>query len=172
PTPATGGGCSGTRRRGRALHERAALEHHALVDLQARRVDVALHPARRVDLDRALGLDVPDHRALHDDLADVDLGLDVGALAADEHVVREHLTLELAVDAEGPLERQLALERRPPSEQGRDLSERTFATSRLHHGARALLNFLFLEIDVELDLASLGPRQRDGPAAVILVAQL
>src|SRR5687768_3025632 len=38
-------------RTGRALHERATLEDDALVDLEARRGDVALHPARRVDLD-------------------------------------------------------------------------------------------------------------------------
>src|SRR5690348_243210 len=36
----------------RGLHERAALEDHALVDLERRRVEIALHAARRVDLDR------------------------------------------------------------------------------------------------------------------------
>src|SRR5262249_37084452 len=54
--------------------------------------------------------------------ADVDLGLDVGALADHEDVVGEHLALEPAVDADCAVERELAFERGPAPEQRRDLA--------------------------------------------------
>ena len=111
-----------TRRHDGVLHERAALEDHTFVDLQARRVQIALDAARRVDLDRALGLDVADHGALDDHLADIDLGLDMSAFADHEDVVGEHLAFEAAVDPDRAVERELAFERGTASEQRRDLT--------------------------------------------------
>src|SRR5262249_2030148 len=114
----------GARGAGRRLHERAALEHHALVDLQRRRVEGALPRAGAVDPDRALRLDVADPRALDDDLADIDLGLDHRALADHEDVIGEHLALEPAVDPDRAVERELALERGAAPEQRGDLALR------------------------------------------------
>src|SRR5262245_50716762 len=108
---------------GDALHVAAAFEGHALVDLQGRRGDVAPHPPRRVDLDGALGADVPDDEALDDDVADIDLGVQLGALADDEDVVGEDLTGELAVDADRALEGELALEGAAPAQEGVDLTD-------------------------------------------------
>ena len=75
--------------------------------------------ARRVvQLDRALGADVPVDLAVDDDGAAGDLGVDLRALADDQHVVRHDGAGELAVDADGPLEGELALELGPAAEQG------------------------------------------------------
>src|SRR5262249_60152887 len=97
---------------GDALHVAPPLEDHAAIDLERRGGDVALDLAGGLDLDRLLGADVPDDGALDDDLADVDLGFDLGAFTHDEHVVGEDLSGELSLDPDRPLEGQLALARR------------------------------------------------------------
>ena len=84
-------------------------------------MNVALHAAGGVDLDRSLRLDVPDHGALDDHLADVHLGLDDRAFTDDEHVIREHFAAKPPVDTNGALERELALESGAASEERRDL---------------------------------------------------
>src|SRR5687768_9529162 len=124
--------------RSRRLHEGAALEDHALVDLKLRRVEVALDATGRVDLDRALRRDIADDGALDDHVADVDLRLDVRAFADHERVVGEYLALEATIDSDRAFERELALERRSTSEQGRDLTGRRLSRCCLHHGIGSL----------------------------------
>src|SRR5262249_16545599 len=116
-----------------ALHEAFPLEDDALVDLERRGRDVALHLAGSVDLDRPLGADVADDQPLHDDLADVDLGVDLRALADDEHVVGEDLARDLPVDADRALERELALELASFAEEGVDLAH-DLGSLRYRHG--------------------------------------
>src|SRR5690606_36045182 len=111
----------------------APLEDDALVDLQARGGDVPLDPPGLQDLDRPLRPDVPDHRALDDDLADVDLGLHPGALAHDQNVVGEHLTPPGDVDPDGALEGELALELAPAAEERVDLPDHRLAPRWLRH---------------------------------------
>ena len=53
-------------------------------------------------------------------------------------VIGEHFTFEPTVDANGSFERELALERRTATEQGRDFTRRRLSRSCLHHGRRSL----------------------------------
>src|SRR5262249_14592055 len=76
--------------------------------------------------------------ALDDDLPDVDLGLDERALADDERVVGEDLAAKAAVDANGALERELALERGAASEQRGDLAESRLLRCGGCHGGGTL----------------------------------
>ena len=60
--------------------------------------------------------------------------LTIAPFADDEHVVGEDLARELAVDADGALERQLAFELRPAAEERGDLALRPFTLCRKRHG--------------------------------------
>src|SRR5262245_38848089 len=70
-----------------ALHLARALEHHALVDAQRRRLEIALHPTGRVELDQLRGADVPLDHAVDDDRAGVDLGVHPRAFADHQGVL-------------------------------------------------------------------------------------
>ena len=91
-------------------HDAVALEDGAFFDDQGRRVDVAVDLAVAVDLDACVGDDLADDGAADGDAADVDVAFDVRALADDQLVLRVDLSVELAVDAHGVLELELALE--------------------------------------------------------------
>ena len=57
-----------------------------------------------------------DGSALDDDHADLDVGFHLGAVADDERVIPPDLTAKAAVDAQPPLEMELALEMGASSE--------------------------------------------------------
>src|SRR5262245_51485111 len=95
---------------GRRFHERAPLEDHALVDLQAGRMDVAFDAAGCVDLDRPLRRDVADDGALNDHLADIDLRLDLRTFTDHERVIGKDLAFEATIDPDRAFERKLAFE--------------------------------------------------------------
>src|SRR6266540_1619305 len=99
------------------LHLALPLDDHALLDHERGGLDVPAHPRRVVELDGALRLHVAVDLAVDDDAATADLGVHLGALADDENVVRHDRAGELAVDADGPFERQLAFELRAAAEQ-------------------------------------------------------
>src|SRR5262249_32084255 len=90
-----------------AVHLAGALEHDAFVDEQRGRDDVAVDARGRMQLDRPLGANVAVDASLDDDDADLNFGLDLGALADDQDVIGEDLAAKLPVDTNGPLEGQL-----------------------------------------------------------------
>jgi|HubBroStandDraft_1064217.scaffolds.fasta_scaffold17152_3 hypothetical protein len=83
---------------------------------------IADHSARRVQLNRRLGANVPVHdAAANDDRGNVNFCVHLGALADDERVVALNLSAKDAVDADPPFESELAVEFGAASEQGRNL---------------------------------------------------
>src|SRR5262249_51760623 len=97
-----------TGRLGAPAHRALALEHGALVDDEAAAVDVPDHLARRAQLEPRAGLDVAGHLTVHDDGRARDLRLHDRALADRERVLGRDLALDLALDADAPLEVELA----------------------------------------------------------------
>src|SRR5690606_945897 len=103
------------------LHLARALELDASLDEERRGADVADQLARGVDLEGLARADVPVHRApADDDRRDVDLGVDLGAVADDERVVALDLAFEDAVDAHAAFEIELPLEPGAATEECRD----------------------------------------------------
>src|SRR5262249_26177427 len=111
-----------------------AFEDDALVDEQGRGDDVAAHARRGVQLDRALGADVPGDVALDDHDADLNLGLHLGALASDQDVVVDDLADQLDVAADGGVEGELAFEFAAAAEEGVDLGGGFGGRGQLRHG--------------------------------------
>jgi hypothetical protein len=63
-----------------------------------------------MNLHALVGYDLADHRAADGDAADVDVAVDVRALADDQFILRRDLSVEAPVDAHGVFELQLAFE--------------------------------------------------------------
>ena len=93
------------------------LDDRAVLDEEGRRVDLGLEARPGVDLDPLAGVDdaadVPGDR----EAADVDLGVDRGAVSDDELVLRDDLPLQDAVDPERVLEGEGPLESGSPVEE-------------------------------------------------------
>src|SRR5215471_3628984 len=88
-------------------HVALPLEHDSFLDHEARRRDVAKELSRRPDLETLSRGDVTGHTTLdHDRVAD-DLRVHDGALSDRQRLLRGDLTLDLALDANGPFEREL-----------------------------------------------------------------
>ena len=75
---------------------------------EARRRDVAQDLARRADLEPLASRDVARHLAEHHDRRTGDLRVDDRGLADGECVLRRDLAVHLALDADRPLEGELA----------------------------------------------------------------
>ncbi len=120
------GGCGlGRGRTVHGVHATGPLKFDASIDENRRRMKVADHSARRVQLDRGLGANVPvDDAAANDDRGNVNFCVHLGALADDESVVALNLSAKDAVDADPPFESELAVEFGAASEQGRNLGGR------------------------------------------------
>src|SRR5262245_18746716 len=92
------------------FHLAAALEDDTLVHRQRGRLDAALHPRWRVQLDHARGFDVALDLPVDDVGAGADLRIHPCAFANHQHVARGDLSRVFAVNADLSLERQLAFE--------------------------------------------------------------
>src|SRR5438309_181427 len=92
----------------RAGHRALPLEDDALLNDEARRRDVAEDLARRPDLQAFARCDVARHLAVHHDRGPGDVRVDDRALADGECVLRGDFALYLALDADRPLEGELA----------------------------------------------------------------
>src|SRR4030042_673956 len=82
----------------------------SVLDLHLGRIDRAGHSAVLVDLYFFRSLDVALELAVDDEIADLDLSLDVARIADDQHRIGIDLALEVPVDAEGALEGKVAVE--------------------------------------------------------------
>src|SRR5262249_47043908 len=97
-----------TGRLGAPAHRGLALEHGAPAADEAAAGDVPGHLAPRPPLEPRAGLDVAGHLTVHDDGRARDLRLHDRALADRERVLGRDLALDLALDADAPLEVELA----------------------------------------------------------------
>ncbi len=109
--------------RGRCVaHGATTLEHNALFDEKLRRFDIAVDATGRVNLDQFGGAHIAsDSATLDDQGANLDCGLDFGALADDQHALADDLAMESTVDSDPALEKELTLIAGAGSEKGMDL---------------------------------------------------
>src|SRR5216683_1227603 len=93
-------------------HLAIALEERALLDHEARRDERGFHLGPGEQLDPLAPLDAPADRPADGHDAALDLRVHFARLSDDERVLGDDAALELAVDAEGVAEAQLAMELR------------------------------------------------------------
>src|SRR5215471_3696314 len=110
-------------------HLAGALEHRPLLDLQHRCDDVGEDLCLREELDPLAGPHAASQAAVDRELRDVDVGRDLRGLTDDELADRADLPLEVAIDAEGVLEGQIAAHLAPLVDEP---VERSAIASRRH----------------------------------------
>src|SRR6266852_3617541 len=97
----------------RRKHVAPAVEDAAGLDDQAGRVNLAGDNALGLDLDTALRENDPIEPAGDDDVVALNLALDSGGLTQDKALLRDNVTLHLAIQAEGAGELEGALQLYP-----------------------------------------------------------
>ena len=94
----------------RRKHVASAVEDAAGLDDQAGRVNLAGDNTFRLDLDTALRKNDPIEPAGDDDVVPLNLALDAGGLAQDKALLRNNVTLDLTIQAEGTGKLESALQ--------------------------------------------------------------
>src|SRR5919108_955085 len=123
----------------RAGHPAVTVEHHALVDDDDGRLDVAGDARTAPQLDALDADDVADDLAAHEDDAGADGGVDDALLTDDQRIVGVDLAAQPAVDHHRAAERELAFDLRGLVEERRELARVLAASLAVvlpHHGRR------------------------------------